>query len=63
VVLAIVLLGNSGATFNDRLSFMVESAYVMTRPAFEPRANGRMTTTRLNADALVVRMGFAHGLF
>jgi hypothetical protein len=42
---------------------MVESAYLMTRPALDVRANGRVTTTRLNADTLIVRMGIVYGVF
>jgi hypothetical protein len=48
---------------NRRVSFMVESAYLMTRPALDVRANGRVTTTRLNADTLIVRMGIVYGVF
>ena len=48
---------------NDRVSFIVESAYMMTRPTLEMRASGRVTTTRLNADALVMKMGIVYGIF
>lgn len=46
-----------------RLSYMVEAAYLVTRPVFDIRAGGVTTTRRLNADALVLKFGIAYGIF
>ena len=48
---------------NRRVSFMIESAYLVTRPELDIRANGRMTTRRVNADALIVKAGVVYGIF
>lgn len=46
-----------------RLSFMVESAYLVTRPALDVRANGVLSTRRLNLDAFIVKAGIVYGIF
>lgn len=48
---------------NRRLSYMVESAYLVTRPEIDVRANGRLTTRRLNADGFIVKAGVVYGIF
>jgi hypothetical protein len=48
---------------NRRVSFMVESAYLVTRPELDVRANGIVTTRRINADALIVKAGVVYGIF
>ena len=49
--------------YDRRLSFMVESAYLVTRPELDVRANGVTTTRRLNADAFIVKAGIVYGIF
>jgi hypothetical protein len=49
--------------FDRRLSFMVESAYLITRPELDVRANGVTSTRRLNADAFIVKAGVVYGIF
>lgn len=46
-----------------RLSYMVEAAYLVTRPELDVRARGLTTTRRMNADALVVKAGIVYGIF
>jgi hypothetical protein len=46
-----------------RLSFMVESAYLVTRPELDVRANGVTTSRRLNADAFILKAGIVYGIF
>ncbi len=46
-----------------RLSFMVESAYLVTRPEIDVRSNGVTRTRRLNADALIIKAGIVYGIF
>ena len=46
-----------------RLSYMVEAAYLVTRPELDVRANGVTTTRRLNADALILKVGVVYGIF
>jgi hypothetical protein len=46
-----------------RISFMVESAYLVTRPELDVRANGVTTTRRLNADAFILKAGVVYGIF
>jgi hypothetical protein len=48
---------------NRRVSFMVESAYLVTRPELDVRANGVITTRRINADAFIVKAGVVYGIF
>lgn len=48
---------------NRRLSLMVESAYLVTRPRLDVRAHGIVSTRRLNADAFIVKAGFVYGIF
>jgi hypothetical protein len=42
---------------------MVESAYLVTRPELDVRANGVTTTRRLNADAFILKAGIVYGIF
>jgi hypothetical protein len=42
---------------------MVESAYLVTRPELDVRANGVTTTRRLNADAFILKAGVVYGIF
>ena len=46
-----------------RLSFMVESAYLVTRPELDVRARGVVSTRRLNADAFILKAGIVYGIF
>jgi hypothetical protein len=46
-----------------RLSYMIEAAYLVTRPELDVRANGVTTTRRLNADALILKAGIVYGIF
>lgn len=46
-----------------RISYLIEAAYLVTRPALDLRANGVTTTRRLNADALIVKVGVVYGIF
>jgi hypothetical protein len=46
-----------------RVSYLVEAAYLVTRPEFDIRARGVTTSRRLNADALIVKVGIAYGIF
>ena len=48
---------------NRRLSYMVESAYLVTRPEIDVRANGRLSTRRLNADGFILKAGVVYGIF
>jgi hypothetical protein len=48
---------------NRRLSLMVESAYLVTRPELDVRANGVTTTRRINADAFIMKAGIVYGIF
>lgn len=48
---------------NRRVSFMVESAYLVARPQLDVRANGVMSTRRLNLDALILKAGIVYGIF
>jgi hypothetical protein len=48
---------------NDRLSYMVESAYLVTRPELDVRANGVTTSRRLNADAFILKAGIVYGIW
>lgn len=48
---------------SPRLAFMVESAYLVTRPRFDVRANGVTTARRINADALILKAGFVYGVW
>ena len=48
---------------NPRLSLMVESAYLVMRPALDIRSAGVLSSRRLNADALVLKAGIVYGIF
>ena len=48
---------------NRRLSYLVEASYLVTRPELDIRAYGVTTTRRLNADALILKVGIAYGIF
>jgi hypothetical protein len=46
-----------------RLSYMVEAAYLVTRPELDVRVNGVTTSRRINADALILKAGIVYGIF
>jgi hypothetical protein len=46
-----------------RLSYIVEAGYLVHRPEIDVRANGRLSTRRLNADAFVIKAGVVYGIF
>ena len=46
-----------------RISYMVEAAYLVTRPQLDVRSNGMIKTHRLNADALILKAGIVYGIF
>ena len=46
-----------------RISYLVEAAYLVTRPELDIRAHGVTTTRRLNADAFMVKAGIVYGIF
>lgn len=46
-----------------RLSYMVEAGYLVHRPEIDVRANGRLSTRRLNADGFVIKAGVVYGIF
>ena len=46
-----------------KVSLMVESSYLVTRPTLDVRAAGVSSTRRLNADALVLKAGIVYGIF
>ena len=48
---------------NRKVSLMVESAYLVTRPLLDVRSAGGSSTRRLNADALVLKAGIVYGIF
>jgi hypothetical protein len=48
---------------NRKMSLMVESAYLVMRPSLDLRAAGVSSTRRLNADALVLKVGIVYGIF
>ena len=48
---------------NRRVSFMVESAYLFTRPRLDVLSNGVLSTRRLNADAFILKAGIVYGIF
>jgi hypothetical protein len=48
---------------NRKVSLLVESAYLVTRPTLDVRAAGVSSTRRLNADALVLKAGIVYGIF
>jgi hypothetical protein len=48
---------------NRRVSFMVESAYLVTRPVLDVRANGVSSSRRLQGDAFIMKAGLVYGIF
>lgn len=46
-----------------RLSYMAEAGYLVHRPEIDVRANGRLSTRRLNADGFVIKAGVVYGIF
>jgi hypothetical protein len=42
---------------------MVEAGYLVHRPEIDVRANGRVSTRRLNADGFVIKAGVVYGIF
>ena len=48
---------------SPKVSLMVESSYLVTRPTLDVRAAGVSSTRRLNADALVLKAGIVYGIF
>ena len=48
---------------NDRVSFIMNTSYVSTRPRLDVRADGRFSTTRLNADALMLTFGVVYAIY
>jgi hypothetical protein len=48
---------------NRKVSFMVETAYLIARPDLIVHSRGVETRTRLNADALIVKAGFVYGIW
>jgi hypothetical protein len=48
---------------NRKVSLVVETSYLVTRPSLDIHAEGRRSTLRLNADAFTVKAGVAYGIF
>jgi hypothetical protein len=48
---------------SPKVSLMVESAYLVMRPALDIRSAGMSSSLRLNADALVLKAGIVYGIF
>jgi hypothetical protein len=48
---------------NRRVSLMVESAYLVTRPRLDVLAHGVLSSRRLNADAFIMKAGIVYGVF
>ena len=48
---------------NSRMSVMVESSYLVTRPALDVRGGGRSFSRHLNADAFIVKAGIVYGIY
>jgi hypothetical protein len=48
---------------NRRVSLLVESSYLVTRPSLDVRVGGVSSTHRLKADAFVVKAGIVYGIF
>jgi hypothetical protein len=48
---------------NRKMSLMVESSYLVTRPALDIRVLGRTSSQPLHADAFVVKAGIVYGIF
>ena len=46
----------------DRVSIIMESSYVSTRPRLDVRANGRVSTSTINADALMLKLGIVYAI-
>ena len=48
---------------NDRVSLIVDTSYVSTRPRLDVRANGRVSTSTINADALMLKVGVVYAIY
>lgn len=46
-----------------RVSYLVEGAYMVTRPELDVHVNGVSTTRRIRADAAVFRVGVVYGIY
>ena len=48
---------------NPRISVLLDASYLSARPRLDMRANGVVSSSRINADALIVKVGVVYGIY